>query len=696
SLNYHAGGVKVAEMASWVGLGWSLSAGGMVTRTTMGRPDDASQGWLYVQNTLDSNACNGTEINTMSDIDEIALGQMDGEPDLFSFNVAGYSGKFYLKDVNTAVLIPQQDVKIDFVLGPSSSIFALETFVITPPDGTRYIFGKVEGDASPAIETQGTLSVFNYGSSWYLRRIVSADGQYRIDLKYTDEVYSYKSMGSWVSGSGNQISEMITNGKRLTEIETSTEKVLFSIDPSVKRQDLDPRPITNIMTAYPLQNIQITHPGNAAFCKQFDLSYDYFEDNSSYATGGSEDKRLRLLSVQQRSCDNTVVLPAHTFSYSGPVESSVPFLPNRFSMAIDHWGYYNGTLSNNDVNGPNIPLLQDTLIAKGTYPITPHGNANFLNYTGDYVLGDPFQIDAFTVGFPFCFRGQADRETHDPYVGYGTLRKITYPTGGYTEFDLEPHTYYGVQKETEIEPLFQLTSGACVSARGLTRRRFTAEEIPHLRYRLEKDFSICTQDPQYAYLKTFRRNSNGTWTQIASDNTPNNLCTQGNFTPANAACLEEGTLLDMLPCLEADRDYLFEIEFANASATFEVFRENSTTQTGNQLVGGLRVKQIRTHDGESSANDVIKTYNYDRISEAGKSSGLLYSKARYSYGSPNVTTDATGFNCGVLEGPVAMSVILKDIGVVPMGNFEGTHISYRRVMESCNGNGTKEFQYLME
>ncbi|MEO1519025.1 MAG: hypothetical protein AAFV95_28690, partial [Bacteroidota bacterium] len=27
SLNYHAGGVKVAEMASWVGLGWSLSAG---------------------------------------------------------------------------------------------------------------------------------------------------------------------------------------------------------------------------------------------------------------------------------------------------------------------------------------------------------------------------------------------------------------------------------------------------------------------------------------------------------------------------------------------------------------------------------------------------------------------------------------------------------------------------------------------
>ncbi|MEO1519125.1 MAG: hypothetical protein AAFV95_29435, partial [Bacteroidota bacterium] len=242
-LNYHAGGVKVAEMASWVGLGWSLSAGGMISRTTMGRPDEGTNGWLYVQDTIDGEPCDGNgQQNQESDLDDVAIGQMDGEPDLFSFNVAGYSGKFYLQDLQTAVLIPQQDVKIDFVLGPPASVFALETFVITPPDGTRYIFGKVEGDANPAIERQGTLSVFNYGSSWYLRRIVSADGAYQIDLKYTDEVYSYKSLGSWVSGSGNRISEMIMQGKRLTEIETSTEKVLFNIDTSVKRQDLDPHP----------------------------------------------------------------------------------------------------------------------------------------------------------------------------------------------------------------------------------------------------------------------------------------------------------------------------------------------------------------------------------------------------------------------------------------------------------------------
>ncbi len=36
SLRYFAGGHKVEEAASWVGAGWSLDAGGVITRTVRG------------------------------------------------------------------------------------------------------------------------------------------------------------------------------------------------------------------------------------------------------------------------------------------------------------------------------------------------------------------------------------------------------------------------------------------------------------------------------------------------------------------------------------------------------------------------------------------------------------------------------------------------------------------------------------
>ena len=39
SLSYHGGGVKVDELASFVGLGWSLNAGGVITRTVKGLPE---------------------------------------------------------------------------------------------------------------------------------------------------------------------------------------------------------------------------------------------------------------------------------------------------------------------------------------------------------------------------------------------------------------------------------------------------------------------------------------------------------------------------------------------------------------------------------------------------------------------------------------------------------------------------------
>jgi len=44
SLSYNSSGNRVADMASWVGEGWALNAGGIITRLMRGKPDELSFG----------------------------------------------------------------------------------------------------------------------------------------------------------------------------------------------------------------------------------------------------------------------------------------------------------------------------------------------------------------------------------------------------------------------------------------------------------------------------------------------------------------------------------------------------------------------------------------------------------------------------------------------------------------------------
>ena len=43
SLDYNAGGIRVDDIATNVGLGWSLMAGGVITRSIRGLPDGANE-----------------------------------------------------------------------------------------------------------------------------------------------------------------------------------------------------------------------------------------------------------------------------------------------------------------------------------------------------------------------------------------------------------------------------------------------------------------------------------------------------------------------------------------------------------------------------------------------------------------------------------------------------------------------------
>lgn len=42
ALSYDANAVQVAKLPSWAGMGWTLQAGGVITKNVLGNPDIAS------------------------------------------------------------------------------------------------------------------------------------------------------------------------------------------------------------------------------------------------------------------------------------------------------------------------------------------------------------------------------------------------------------------------------------------------------------------------------------------------------------------------------------------------------------------------------------------------------------------------------------------------------------------------------
>src|ERR1700720_518766 len=83
--------LRVDEIASHVGMSWSLNAGGVITRTVYGLPDENGQ-WVTVPSDFPQRSS-----NLVSFMDQIVIpgdgsGHANEQPDQFSFNFNGYSG----------------------------------------------------------------------------------------------------------------------------------------------------------------------------------------------------------------------------------------------------------------------------------------------------------------------------------------------------------------------------------------------------------------------------------------------------------------------------------------------------------------------------------------------------------------------------------------------------------------------------
>lgn len=455
SLSYHTGGIKVGEESGSVGLGWALNAGGVIHRTINGYPDfnEHQKGNAYDQNTapipdpvistnplnnesyfnLDQNAFIRGDVNCEFIVDGNNqfidyLNEPDDDipdtlPDLYSFNFNGYSGSFVMERDRSIYKLDKDNnyIQLQFNNGLDYS------FIITTEDGTKHFFEHY-GKTWPQ---EGQESIYHI-STWYLTKSISATNdviiyEYEKDNtigginnteSYPIQSFTqalYKNMGGGgpntftnIAGPQTKNSDVyltrIIFGKgeningNITIQNNKKGEVIFNYSDTGGPARLD------IPNAFYLRNIQV-FDFNSQLVEEQDLYYSYFGnltpnigdiDTGDYKSELQYNElnnphlnlRLRLDSIASNG-------KMHGFTYH-----DANIIPNKTSMSQDYWGFYNGIQNSKSFIGL--------------------GTSDFSSLPAE---------------------DKAERYPVANKAKLFSLKRITYPTKGYTEFDFESNTY---------------------------------------------------------------------------------------------------------------------------------------------------------------------------------------------------------------------------------------------------------------
>jgi len=397
SISYHAGGVKVEEISSWVGLGWSLNAGGVVGRQLRGLPDESDGGYLNTCQKINQYLNNEMSASQKKEyLMDVNNGVLDSQQDIFFYNVGGESGKFILDPSGKGVPITASKSKIEF----GTYLGVEKSWKITATNGDIYYFTNQELSTSTSMVLGGgsstSIATIN---SWYITKIQNSNASNEISFEYEPTNYQFKTIGAQtnyffqsglIEGTPRSTSTSYAyntiSGCRLTKIKFANGEVNL-IKKTQQRADLP--------GDYALDGLVISSD-NSNFYKRINFYQSYTTSNEppSYEDI-AEKKRLFLDSIATVDI-NGIKSETHQFGYNHDI-----LLPSRSSYNQDHWGYYNGTN-----NG---------------FSFTP---TTTINYAGQ----PPFTIES------------ADRGANQIYSQAGILNTIVYPTKGKTVFEYENNT----------------------------------------------------------------------------------------------------------------------------------------------------------------------------------------------------------------------------------------------------------------
>ena len=417
SLNYNSGGIKLNDLASWVGLGWTLNSGGAIIRNTKGIPDK-------IRNESEIRSLENYEFNRSNYLYlyKVWSQEEDGQPDEFIINAPGVSGSFYFNPSDgLTVFNDHSKSKIEVI--SSSEI------KVTRTDGNILSFGKDEAIEISNIPESANANDYDYISAWYLSEMIAPNKTDTISFKYKNKtslsypVATGESISRGGTLNGNYPNFTSTQKKYLERIEFLNGFVLFN-------STTDVRP--DLIDEYQLNNIKV-YTGNYdqiethQLINEFTLEYDQFVRSGGAiptghhgiqgGVGGINSDRMKnsrkyALKLNKLIIGNGGNEQEYKFEYNNTV------LPLRGSTSQDFWGY------------PNTNTGSLLLPTKGSY----------LDYWPTTPINQTIYYD----------EGTGNREVNEQKMKAATLEKITYPTGGYTIFEYEANRYFGSVRQNNI------------------------------------------------------------------------------------------------------------------------------------------------------------------------------------------------------------------------------------------------------
>lgn len=438
SIDYATNGLRVNHSSGILGHGWSLYTPGVITRKVRGFPDEKTviidnylmgedeflgysnliPGWEY-QYGIQYRADNKKAYTYKKRPGGNHTYNYDAESDIYTFNFFGYTGSFQRRTNNHV-----SDGQVFRIIEATSKSRGLKITIpstdvqsyiyITDSDGYQYVFEKCEFyEMVVTPHANGTAEI---PTSWVLTSVTSPNNR------------SVHFVYDWFP----HVTSMQLNGvqrnyhpRQNYYYAVSTDFLLFQ-DDNVALMDSSRTGIAKLV------RIEFDDSTNVTF--NYDIGkreWRYRYPNTS-TPAVCDNTRLTDIEVRRgaeiiKTCHLSYVSNveaashssncatflnkvdisgegSYTFDYNGQ-DDSYPFLG---TPKCDHWGFY---------NNKGFPLYADSLFECIEY--------------GDDVTHDPY-----------AERVLGNRK--DPSFTHslrGTLRKITYPTGGFSLLDYEPHTY---------------------------------------------------------------------------------------------------------------------------------------------------------------------------------------------------------------------------------------------------------------